>query len=46
MKARNMLILLVLLIASVSVMAGCSGKRGAAALETVTILYPGNEAIA
>lgn len=42
MKARNMLILLVLLIASVSVMAGCSGKKeGAAALETVTILYPG-----
>lgn len=37
-----MLILLVLLIASVSVMAGCSGKKeGAAALETVTILYPG-----
>ncbi|MGG3504483.1 ABC transporter substrate-binding protein [Paenibacillus sp. FSL W8-0187] len=42
MKARKMLILLVLLIASVSVMAGCSGKKeGAAALETVTILYPG-----
>lgn len=37
-----MLILLVLLIASVSVMAGCSGKKeGATALETVTILYPG-----
>ncbi|MGG4094522.1 ABC transporter substrate-binding protein [Paenibacillus lautus] len=42
MKARQMLILLVLLIASVSVMAGCSGKKeGATALETVTILYPG-----
>ncbi|MBT2762942.1 ABC transporter substrate-binding protein [Paenibacillus sp. ISL-20] len=42
MKARKMLILLVLLIASVSVMAGCSGKKeGAAELETVTILYPG-----
>lgn len=42
MKARTMLILLVLLMASVSVMAGCSDKKeGAAKLETVTILYPG-----
>lgn len=37
-----MLILLVLLMASVSVMTGCSDKKeGAAKLETVTILYPG-----
>lgn len=42
MKARTMLILLVLLMASVSVMTGCSDKKeGAAKLETVTILYPG-----
>ncbi|OZB95358.1 ABC transporter substrate-binding protein [Paenibacillus sp. XY044] len=45
MKARKMLIfLVVLMIASVSVMAGCSGKakeEGAAKLETVRILYPG-----
>ncbi|RAR40593.1 ABC transporter substrate-binding protein [Paenibacillus sp. MDMC362] len=42
MKARTMLILLVLLLASVSVMTGCSDKKeGAAKLETVTILYPG-----
>lgn len=42
MKARTMLVLLVLLMASVSVMTGCSDKKeGAAKLETVTILYPG-----
>ncbi len=42
MKARTMLILLVLLMASVSVMTGCSDKKeGVAKLETVTILYPG-----
>lgn len=42
MMARKMLILLALLIASVSVLAGCGGgKEGEAALETVTILYPG-----
>ena len=46
MKARTMLILLVLLMASVSVMTGCATKRGATKLETVTILYPGSEAIA
>ncbi|MED5016546.1 ABC transporter substrate-binding protein [Paenibacillus chibensis] len=45
MKARKMLIFLVVLIASVSVMAGCSGKKKeegtAKKLETVRILYPG-----
>ncbi|WP_136608709.1 ABC transporter substrate-binding protein [Paenibacillus dokdonensis] len=44
MKARKLLIFLVLLIASVSVMAGCSSdkeKEGTAKLETVRILYPG-----
>lgn len=44
MRTKKMLIFMVLLIAAVSVMAGCSGKKegGAAALETVTILYPGD----
>ncbi|GIP30234.1 ABC transporter substrate-binding protein [Paenibacillus sp. J23TS9] len=44
MKARKVLIFLVLLIASVSVMAGCSSDKeteGTAKLETVRILYPG-----
>ncbi|MBE9914749.1 ABC transporter substrate-binding protein [Paenibacillus donghaensis] len=47
MKARKMLIFLVLLIASVSVMAGCGSdkKEGTenAALKTIRILYPGEE---
>ncbi|MUG65691.1 extracellular solute-binding protein [Paenibacillus campinasensis] len=42
MKTRKWLVLLALLMVSVSIMAGCSGsKEGAAELETVTILYPG-----
>lgn len=42
MKARKMLIFVVVMILSISIVVGCSSnKEGGGKLETVTILYPG-----
>jgi len=44
MKTRKMLILLVLMLVSISILSACSDKKeGSGKLETLTILYPGDE---